>query len=115
MNTFESYNFTQEEWEHCIKVLNELKKDPFNNPDNPLLSGLITKVYKTAKKSKNRAQYKVHKVIKGDTIEEVFITPKMEDVNTIKNTTISKNALENKVSLIISVRYIYCSCHEMKI
>ena len=26
-----------------------------------------------------------------------------------------KNALENKVSLIISVRYIYCSCHEMKI
>ena len=96
MNTFESYNYTQEEWEHCIKVLNELKKDPFQNPDNPLLSGLITKVYKTAKKSKSRAQYKVHKVIKGDITEDVFITPKMEDINTIKSTMISKNALENK-------------------
>jgi NAD(P)-dependent dehydrogenase (short-subunit alcohol dehydrogenase family) len=81
MNTFESYNFTQEEWEHCIKVLNELKKDPFQNPDNPLLSGLITKVYKTAKKYKTK---------------EAFLKAKTEDITAIKNTVISKQALENK-------------------
>ncbi len=81
MNTFESYNYTQEEWEHCIKVLNELKKDPFNNPDNPLLSGLITKVYKTAKKYKTK---------------EAFTKVKAEDIVTIKSTVISKNALGNK-------------------
>lgn len=96
MNTFESYNFTKQEWEHCIKVLNELKQDPFQNPDNPLLSGLITKIYKTAKKSKSREQFKVCSITKGNKTENVFITPKEEDINTIKSTTISKNALENK-------------------
>lgn len=81
MSEFETYNFSETEWESCIKVLNELKKDPFQNPDNLLLSGLITKVYKTAKKYKNR---------------EAFLKAKSEDVKTIKNTVISKNALENK-------------------
>lgn len=95
MNTFKSYNFTQEEWEHCIKVLNELKKDPFQNPDNPLLSGLITKIYKTAKKSKSKELYRVHRNLKANDPKEIFDTPKAEDIKAVKNTMISKNALEN--------------------
>lgn len=43
-------NFSNEEWETCLKVLNALKDDPFNNPDNQTLKGLITSIYKKAKK-----------------------------------------------------------------
>jgi len=95
MNTFKSYNFSKEEWENCIKVLNELKKDPFQNPDNPLLSGLITKIYKTAKKSKSKELYRVHRNLKANDSKEIFDTPKVQDINSIKSTMISKNALEN--------------------
>lgn len=45
------YPFSAEEWETCIRVLNILKDDPLHNPDNLLLSGLISKIYKTARKS----------------------------------------------------------------
>lgn len=44
------YGFTEEEWRHCIKVLSQLKDRPFDNPDNQLLSTLLTKVVKKAKK-----------------------------------------------------------------
>lgn len=49
------YEFSPEEWETCIKVLQILKKDPYHNPDNALLSGLISKIYKTAKKVNRKA------------------------------------------------------------
>lgn len=96
MNTFDTYNFSQEEWEHCIKVLNALKDNPFNNPDNPLLSGLITKVYKTAKKEKVKNNYIQYRSRRIENTDEFFTSPKAEDIHTVKNTIISKNALENK-------------------
>lgn len=43
-------NFSQNEWESCLKVLNALKDEPFLNPDNKTFSGLITKIHKNAKK-----------------------------------------------------------------
>ena len=46
----EKYNFTQQEWESCLKVLNELKNNPLNNPDNKTFGALITKIHKLAKK-----------------------------------------------------------------
>ena len=75
------YNFTEQEWNHCIKVLKVLKDDPYNNPDNQLLSGLITKVYKTSKKIKNK---------------EVAYDLKAQDISLLKDSVIAKNALGYK-------------------
>ncbi|WGH76450.1 SDR family oxidoreductase [Tenacibaculum tangerinum] len=77
----EAYDFTKEEWEHCIKVLKALKENPYNNPNNQLFSGLITKVYKKAKKLKSR---------------ELYENKREEDLETLKSSIITKNALNNK-------------------
>ncbi|HEX8016240.1 MAG TPA: SDR family NAD(P)-dependent oxidoreductase, partial [Flavobacterium sp.] len=53
--------FTNYEWENCIKVLNALKDDPFQNPDNNLFAGLITKIHKNAKKSNRNLSYSAKK------------------------------------------------------
>lgn len=50
----ETYGFTEEEWEGCIKVLSVLKEHPFQNPDNRLLGTLVTKIVKKVKKGKVR-------------------------------------------------------------
>lgn len=57
METEKEYNFSNEEWEVCIKVLNALKNDPFENPDNDLFAGLITKIHKNAKKNLRSTSY----------------------------------------------------------
>lgn len=49
-NFNQQYGFTKEEWDNCIKVLDSLKNNPLANPANELFGGLITKIYKTAKK-----------------------------------------------------------------
>ncbi|WP_196895257.1 SDR family NAD(P)-dependent oxidoreductase [Aureivirga marina] len=85
--TKEEYPFSLEEWETCLKVLQELKEDPYNNPDNELFGGLITKISKKAKKLKNP-----HKESVFPRREEL----KQQDFETIKETIISKNAIENK-------------------
>ena len=81
MNNFESqYNFSEEEWNSCLRVLKQLKDEPFQNPDNQLFSGLITKIHKQAKKKTNRA---------------VYLQKKTADLAVLNNSTISKNALAN--------------------
>lgn len=45
-----NHKFTENEWKTCLKVLTLLKDDPFDNPDNKVFSGLITKIHTTAKK-----------------------------------------------------------------
>lgn len=50
-------NFSQNEWESCLKVLNALKDEPFLNPDNKTFSGLITKIHKNAKKQNRQESY----------------------------------------------------------
>lgn len=49
------HKFTNKEWEICLKVLTALKDNPFDNPDNKLFSGLITKIHTTAKKLNKKA------------------------------------------------------------
>ena len=44
------YPFSMEEWQICLKVLTHLKEQPLENPDNLAFSGLISKIYKKAKK-----------------------------------------------------------------
>jgi len=45
-------HFTQQEWEACIKVLKALSRVPELSPDNDTLKGLVTKLYKRAKKER---------------------------------------------------------------
>jgi NAD(P)-dependent dehydrogenase (short-subunit alcohol dehydrogenase family) len=42
--------FTQQEWDTCIKVLQVLSRDPEKSLDTLSLKGLVTKLYKRAKK-----------------------------------------------------------------
>ncbi len=75
------YNFSQQEWETCLKVLHELKENPLENPDNKQFGTLITKISKKAKKANRK---------------DAFSSKKQEDLETILNSQISKNALQNK-------------------
>lgn len=74
------YPFNQEEWEACIKVLNALKEDPFNNPDNLQFKTLITSIHKKAKKD-------IRKTTHDEKVEE--------DFELKKQTTIVTNAHDN--------------------
>ncbi|MFC4635099.1 SDR family oxidoreductase [Dokdonia ponticola] len=81
MNTVETrYTYTQEEWEHCLKVLHALKENPFDNPDNQRFGTLITKIYKNAKRGNRKKSY---------------ATKKTHDLEIINDSEISKNALSN--------------------
>jgi len=58
MTNFEkNYPFTKAEWDACLKVLDSLKNDPTNNPDNDLFKSLVQKVVKSARKKDRKATY----------------------------------------------------------
>lgn len=57
-------DFTQEEWENCIKVLRVLAKEPDKGLDTNVLKGLVTKIYKKAKKL-NKEKVKEAKITKS--------------------------------------------------
>ncbi len=81
MDDFQSqYKFSKMEWESCLRVLTQLKDQPFQNPDNQMFSGLITKIHKQAKKQSKREEYS---------------QKKNADLAVLQNSTISKNALAN--------------------
>lgn len=76
----ERYGFSQSEWENCLKVLEILKHNPLDNPDNKHFGALITKIHKQAKKHLKQAPNEAKK---------------SEDTITVEHTTIVKNALAN--------------------
>ena len=81
MNNFQKqYQFSEREWENCLRVLSHLKDNPFQNPDNRLFSGLITKIHKQAKKESRRQEY---------------LRKKTADIAILQDSSISKNALDN--------------------
>jgi len=43
--------FSKSDWEACLRVLEQLKKDPYNNPDNEHFKSLVGKIRKNAQKS----------------------------------------------------------------
>ncbi len=51
-----THEFSQQEWDTCIKVLQVLSRDPEQSLDNLVLKGLVTKLYKRAKKDKKEAE-----------------------------------------------------------
>ncbi|SNR91928.1 SDR family NAD(P)-dependent oxidoreductase [Flavobacterium sp. ov086] len=72
------HTFSDEEWQSCIKVLNALKENPFENPDNNLFAGLITKIHKNAKKNIRNVSY---------------TSKKLEDLQTSLNAELVSKAL----------------------
>lgn len=76
----EKYGFSETEWNNCIKVLETLKNNPFNNPDNQHFGALVTKIYKQAKKQRKQPPANQRKV---------------DDATVMQQTTIVRNALEN--------------------
>ncbi len=76
-----NFEFTQEEWDTCIKVLRILKKDPFQNPNNEQFGGLVSSIYKSAKKANRQQSYKQKKDL---------------DISIIKESHISQMALNNR-------------------
>ncbi|MCW3466944.1 SDR family NAD(P)-dependent oxidoreductase [Chitinophaga nivalis] len=46
--------FTQEQWDHFYNILQYLSKKPDASPDTQRLKGLVTKIYKTARKDIQR-------------------------------------------------------------
>ena len=93
--------FTENEWETCLKVLKALKDDPLNNPDNVIFKGLITKIHKNAKKAIQNTNYRdQHEEIKSDS--NPFISDKnrkiklrQQDISVLLNTEIAKQAQNN--------------------
>jgi NAD(P)-dependent dehydrogenase (short-subunit alcohol dehydrogenase family) len=49
------YQFTNDEWAACIKVLQALQDNPFDNPDNDRFKTLVTAVHRKAQKQKRKA------------------------------------------------------------
>ncbi|MBJ2125081.1 SDR family NAD(P)-dependent oxidoreductase [Flavobacterium sp. IB48] len=81
METEKKYIFSKEEWQTCIKVLQALKDDPFENPDNDLFGGLITKIHKNAKKNLRSVSY---------------FSKKQEDLHVSLSSTIVSKALNGE-------------------
>ncbi|MGB0861500.1 MAG: SDR family NAD(P)-dependent oxidoreductase [Saprospiraceae bacterium] len=77
------YPFSKTQWENCIEVLNFLKDEPFNNPDNQLFGALVTKIYKKAKKAKRQPSDK-----QGNEA----------DIKLSKESVIVNNALNNQTT-----------------
>lgn len=105
------YAFTNEEWTTCIKVLESLKENPLNNPDNQLFKTLITSIHKKAKKElrKYECDTNIDNIDNLDKAEKDTL-PKsqsknrqkhksklnyQEDLEKIKQTSIINNARNN--------------------
>lgn len=95
----EKYNFTQQEWESCLKVLNELKNNPLNNPDNKTFGALITKIHKLAKKELKSVVVESPK--ESDDVKQTVVRKtkreihKEFDFSLVKDSDMVKNALSN--------------------
>lgn len=76
-----TYPFSEAEWESCLKVLDALKDEPFNNPDNDRFKSLVQKIAKRARKSARKASY---------------TAKRSDDLAVQKNSVIVANALDGK-------------------
>ena len=65
--------FSQEEWDACIRVLQVLSRDPEKSLDNEILKGLVTKLYRRAKKDKKHHQAELQ--ISKLTTSTQFLSP----------------------------------------
>lgn len=93
-------SFTEEEWNTCLKVLNELKDNPLENPNNLVFKGLITKIHKNAKKAIQDTNHR--EIYPNGNIHEIFISDKNKkidlrdkDISVLLDSEIAKIANKN--------------------
>ncbi|CAA6821517.1 MAG: Oxidoreductase [uncultured Sulfurovum sp.] len=95
------YGFSSEEWDSCLKVLNQLKDKPLHNPDNKIFGTLITKVHKQAKKALKHIEVEVQEKTEESKKEKSKKEPRRKsrrqihkafDLNLVKASTIVSNA-----------------------
>jgi NAD(P)-dependent dehydrogenase (short-subunit alcohol dehydrogenase family) len=77
--------FTQEEWDACIKVLQVLSREPEKSLDTQVLKGLVTKLYRRAKKDikQTRVEVQTSKLIASTqllSIQKVRKLSKQQDL-----------------------------------
>lgn len=70
-------DFSAEEWETCLKVLKVIARNPDAIPDNDAIKGLLTKLYKRAKKE-NKSQVAVQRVHKILTNTSTFTQQRIQ-------------------------------------
>ncbi|PWV57036.1 SDR family NAD(P)-dependent oxidoreductase [Chitinophaga sp. S165] len=75
--------FSQQEWDKFYEILQFLGKHPFDSPDTDRLKGLVTKIYKTAKK---------------DIKQTAAAERKAANLAAIENTTVLRQARQISVS-----------------
>ncbi|WP_212004071.1 SDR family NAD(P)-dependent oxidoreductase [Chitinophaga sp. HK235] len=123
--------FTREEWDTCIRVLQVLSRDPDQSPDNMVLKGLVTKLYKRAKKE-NKAAAAVEAINKIApeklTLQRLQAISRNQDIlkQYDKKLVLSQTAMFSKYQLPDTGTYIHppetltlastqrcytCSCH----
>jgi len=76
----EKYGYSIQEWQSCLKVLRQLKKDPFLNPDNNILGGLISKLYKDARKQIKKEKLAKSKQADQTLINETYIFQRNDEM-----------------------------------
>lgn len=104
--------FTDEEWNICLKVLEALKDNPIDNPDNVRFKSLITKIHKKAKKVIADINY-VDDIPNIKTKEKSeFISKKNQNLNHRKNdieillqTQVAQAAINNKTNYSETTEY----------
>lgn len=87
-----TYGYSEEEWQSFIKVLSVLSKDPFLSPDTNLTKTLITKTYKTARKTIKKEKTIIEKKEDAQLLESTHISQlpenSPEEINIPKSSAI---------------------------
>lgn len=85
-------HITEQEWQTCIEVLKAIARNPDITPDVMVLKGLVTKIYKQAKKTKRQQ-------VRAGIIEEKPVqNPEVKELNDLV-TQIYKQAKKTKQRL----------------
>lgn len=105
------YGFSQEEWLMCLKVLEILKDNPLQNPDNDQFKTLVTKIHKGAQKTLRKLNNDNEKDAKNDFNSLISLVRRnarkqerkennqkrrQEMIEALKHTEIGQLALTNK-------------------
>ncbi|MCD8043758.1 MAG: SDR family oxidoreductase [Tannerellaceae bacterium] len=79
------FEFTESEWEACVKVLTLLKDNPTRNPDNQTFKTLIKKIYKNNRKESRKQTGQENR---------------REDIQALHESLIVKNVLLNRTEFV---------------
>lgn len=101
-----AYPFTMEEWETCIRVLDQLKNDPLNNPDNETFKSLIGKIKRNSRKQLRKDSYAQKRVSDLETQKKAVIIDNA--LNGTSNYGLGHNDSEIKYRELNIPKNCYC-------